>query len=69
VDVVEALLAAGAAKDAADGNDHTALHLASVGGHVEGVRFLVEAGVPVDVKDGAGRTDTSPLGLKERGGC
>ncbi|PNH03326.1 Serine/threonine-protein phosphatase 6 regulatory ankyrin repeat subunit A [Tetrabaena socialis] len=54
--VVEALLQAGAALEAADGYGMTALHCASFKGHEEVVEALLLAGAALEAKDAEGKT-------------
>src|ERR687897_3027909 len=59
-----ALLAGVAAADARDKLGRTALHWAAMGGHLEIVRMLLDAGAPADAPDKNGWT---PLSLIEDG--
>ena len=59
VPIIKALLAAGAAPDARDGDGGTPAHVATYYGNAEALTVLLDAGVPVDI--GAGTQRGSPL--------
>ena len=67
VEVVKALLAAGAKVDERDSWNQTALHLASRAGNKKVVRMLLAAGAKVDVTDREGRTPIEVASNKVKG--
>lgn len=56
IEIVDALLAAGADPGAKDHHGVTPLHLAAMGGHLPAVEALLSASVPIDVQDDYRRT-------------
>jgi ankyrin repeat protein len=61
---VKDALSRGASIDGRDGSDHTALHMAVAGDHIDIVRFLVDRGASFR-PDGKGRMPTTIAALCE----